>query len=225
VRGFLFPLDLEAFTFYHDAMKPSSAPMKSPRSPGRPREFDIDHALDKAIGVFSELGYQATSLSKLTEAMEIAEGSLYKAFQDKRGVFLAALERYLLLRNDGMQRRLATAATGRDRVKTILAVYAEDSTGKKGQRGCLVVNSMVNLASIDAEMAKRVTERFAVLEKLLVRFIEEGRADGSIAPRVEAATTGRLLLCVVQGMRVVGKTGRTEAEMTRLVDDALRLLG
>src|ERR1700761_6741224 len=104
-------------------MDRSVIPSAGPRSPGRPREFDLDAALDKAIGTFSEIGYHAASLGKLTGAMEIAEGSLYKAFRDKRGVFLAAFERYVRLRGERLARELATARTGRDKVRAILVVY------------------------------------------------------------------------------------------------------
>ena len=60
----------------------------------RPREFDIDQALDRAMGVFWEKGYEGASLQDLLEAMKIARGSLYKAFDDKRGIYLASLDRY-----------------------------------------------------------------------------------------------------------------------------------
>src|SRR6202012_3587065 len=110
----------------------------------------------RAIGPFSETGSHASSLGKLTGAMEIAEASLYKAFRDKRGVFLAAFERYVRLRGERLARELATARTGRDKVRAILVVYAEYSHGKTGRRGCLVVGSAVDLASSDPEMAKRV---------------------------------------------------------------------
>src|SRR5258708_21497705 len=102
------------------------------RGPGRPREFDLDVALDKAIAAFSELGYHATSLSKLTDAMQITEGSLYKAFRDKRAVFLAAFERYLGQRNDRLAFELASARTGREQVKAVLTVYAENSYAQAG---------------------------------------------------------------------------------------------
>lgn len=199
-------------------------PAAAPRGRGRPREFDVDQALDKAIVVFSESGYHATSLGKLTQAMDIAEGSLYKAFGDKRGVFIAAFERYLALRNARLSHELASAITGRDKVKTLLTVYAEASFGKQGQRGCLVVGSAVDLASTDADIAKRVGQQFASLEKRLTGFVEEGQTDGSVSAHVDAATVGRLLLCVAQGMRVIGKTGRTGAEMLSLVENALKLL-
>jgi TetR/AcrR family transcriptional repressor of nem operon len=194
------------------------------RSPGRPREFDLDVALDKAIGTFSEHGYHATSLGKLTAAMEIAEGSLYKAFRDKRGVFLAAFERYVMLRRERLAQELANTRTGRDKVRAILVVYAEYSHGKAGRRGCFVVGSAVDLASSDPEMTKRIVAVLASQERRLVEFIREGQKDGSVSARVDAAVTARLLLCVVQGMRVLGKTGRSREEMTSLVDSALQLL-
>jgi TetR/AcrR family transcriptional repressor of nem operon len=195
-----------------------------PRSPGRPREFDLDQVLDRAIGAFSEDGYAATSLGKLTAAMEITEGSLYKAFRDKRDVFLAAFERYVRLRGERLARELANTITGRDKVRALLAVYAEVSHGKAGRRGCLVVGSAVGLASSDPEMAKRVATVLSSQERRLVEFIEAGQADGSVSSRVDAAITARLLLCVVQGMRVLGKTGRSREAMADLVDSALTLL-
>src|ERR1700761_1859071 len=67
---------------------------------GRPREFDMDEALDRAIRVFCEQGYNATSIGDLIDAMGLASGSIYKAFHDKRAVFLAALDRHVLLRKE-----------------------------------------------------------------------------------------------------------------------------
>lgn len=205
-------------------MVPTSSDIPQIRSPGRPREFDLDQALDGAIGTFSEHGYHATSLGRLTEAMNIAEGSLYKAFRDKRGVFLAAFERYVMLRRERLAEELVAARTGRDKVRAVLTVYAEYSHGKTGRRGCLIVGSAVDLASSDPDMAKRVAAVLVDHEKRLVKFVREGQEDGSVSSLIDVTTTGRLLLCVVQGMRVLGKTGRSREEMTSLVDSALRLL-
>ena len=194
------------------------------RGPGRPREFDLDEALDKAIAAFSQLGYHATSLSKLTDAMAITEGSLYKAFRDKRAVFLAAFERYNRQRSDRLALELASARTGREKVKAVLTVYAENSSGKIGRQGCLVVGSAVDLAASDPEMARRAASVLAEHEKRLAGFIREGQEDGSISSRVDSALTARLLLCLVQGMRVLGKTGRSRDEMDRLIEPAMKLL-
>jgi TetR/AcrR family transcriptional regulator, transcriptional repressor for nem operon len=194
------------------------------RGPGRPREFVLEDVLDKAIVVFSESGFHATSLSKLTAAIGITEGSMYKAFKDKYALFLAAFERYVELRNARMLRHMADARTGRERVRAVLAAYAESSHSSAGRRGCLVVGSAIDLASSDPEMAKRVAEVLKAYEKRLVDCIRQGQEDGSIGARVDAASTGRLLLCVLQGMRVLGKTGRSHAEMTEVVERAMSLL-
>jgi AcrR family transcriptional regulator len=143
------------------------------------KQFDLNEALDKAIDAFSELGYHATSLSRLTTAMEIAEGSLYKAFPDNRAVFLAAFERYVMLRGERLAQELAYARTGREKVGAVLAVYAECSHGKVRRRGCLLVGSAVDLASSDPEMAKRVATVLAGHERRLLDFIRQGQEDGS----------------------------------------------
>jgi TetR/AcrR family transcriptional regulator, transcriptional repressor for nem operon len=205
-------------------MKTSPAASALSRSPGRPRGFDPNEALDRAIGTFSENGYHASSLGKLTAAMEIAEGSLYKAFGDKRGVFLAAFERYVMLRAERLALELTTARTGREKVRAVLTVYAENSHGRVGRRGCLLVGSAVDLAESDPDIAKRVSAVLAGHEKRLVEFIRQGQEDGSVAAQADAEVTARLLLCVMQGMRVLGKTGRSREEMTHLVDRALALL-
>ncbi len=108
--------------------------------------------------VFRERGYHATSIGDLTEAMELASGSIYKAFKDKRTVFLAAFDRYAAMRNDQIRRAAATGKTGRDRLRNVLISYVEVSQGAEGRRGCLVVGSTVELASLDPVIAARVTE-------------------------------------------------------------------
>jgi TetR/AcrR family transcriptional regulator, transcriptional repressor for nem operon len=194
------------------------------RGPGRPREFVLEDVLDKAIAVFSELGFHATSLGKLTAAIGITEGSLYKAFRDKYAVFIAAFERYVELRSARLHQATEKAQTGRQRVQAMLAVYAESSHGSQGRRGCLVVGSAVDLASSDPEMAKRVTDVLKAHEKRIADYISQGQQDGSIAPGVDPESMGRLLLCVVQGMRVLGKTGRSRGEMLDVVEHAMKLL-
>lgn len=194
------------------------------RGPGRPREFAVDDVLDKAIIVFSEYGFHATSMARLTAALGITEGSIYKAFKDKRAIFLAAFERYVSQRNARIAQELASAQTGRACVEAILRLYAEYCHGAVGRRGCLVVGSAVDLASSDADMAKRVASVLKVHEKRLVAAVRQGQGDGSISSRLDAESTGRLLLCVVQGMRVLGKTGRSHGEMMSIVENTLELL-
>ncbi|WP_458150578.1 TetR/AcrR family transcriptional regulator [Bradyrhizobium sp. UFLA05-109] len=193
------------------------------RPPGRPREFDLDVALDKAVRVFCERGYHATSIGDLTAAMELATGSVYKAFRDKHAVFLAALERYTARRQDEVRRAAAQGASGRDRLRNVLLSYIEASKGAEGRRGCLVVGSAVELAAVDPEIAAWVAARLKANEGFLAGLIREGQADGSVPRHIDPDDTARLMICMTQGLRVVGKA-RLPLDSERLVGVAMKLL-
>ena len=181
-------------------------------------------ALDAAIIVFRERGYHATSLSDLRVSMGLATGSIYKAFADKRDVFLAAFDRYTELREAGLQPLLDAENTGLAKLQALLRFYAGSSYGAEGRRGCLVVGSAVELATHDAEVATRVVAALTRLRTRLRDLICLGQSDGSILPTADLDAAADLLLCVLQGLRVVGKIGRTQAQAMAAADQALRLL-
>ena len=194
------------------------------RSRGRPRAFDMDAALDAALRVFSERGYHATSISDLTEAMGLASGSIYKAFKDKRGVFLAAFDRYRAVRRGLLDAELASVETGRDKLHTLITFFAGSSHGEIGRQGCLVVGSAGDLALFDEEAAERVATAFMTDEALLAALIRLGQTDGSISSDVDVSATSLALLCLTKGMRVIGKTGRSGEEMAAAAEAAMKLV-
>ncbi len=194
------------------------------RSRGRPREFDLDKALDQAIRVFRERGYAATSIGDLISAMGLASGSIYKAFRDKRAVFLAAFDRYMSLRNDQIARVANTAKPARERLRDLLAFYVESSKGIEGRRGCLVVGSAVELAIVDREVAARVNASVARNQAFLADLIRRGQADKSIPSHVDAQETARVMVYLTQGMRVVGKAGRPPPDTSTVVDISMKLI-
>jgi TetR/AcrR family transcriptional regulator, transcriptional repressor for nem operon len=199
--------------------------METSRGPGRPREFDMDDALDRAIGVFREHGFHATSVGDLTGAMQLASGSIYKAFKDKRAVFLAAFDRYTSTRNAQFRRVAAIGQSGIERVRDVLAFYVKSSQGAEGRRGCLVVGSAVEMAVCDPEIASRVTTALKNNEAFLAELIRQGQSDGSISSAIDAESTARVMVCLTQGMRVVGKSGRALPEPSTMVGIAMKLLG
>lgn len=191
---------------------------------GRPREFDMEAALDAALLVFRERGYHAASLEDLGTAMKLTPGSIYKAFRDKRAIFLAAFQRYTTTRNAELQELLGVEINGFDKIRAMLIFYAETSHGGEGRRGCLVVGSATQLATFDAEMAGGVTEALKRNETLLRELIRLGQSDGSVPSGIDSAATARTLLCLLQGFRVMGKIGQPRAEMLSAVDQAMRLI-
>lgn len=184
----------------------------------------MDDVLDRAVRIFCERGYHATSIGDLTGAMKLASGSVYKAFKDKRSVFLAALDRYKTVRDAKLRDAIGTAKTGQDRVRKALTFYAESSCGASGRQGCLVVGSTAELAALDGEAAQWVKSALVRNEALICELIRQGQTDGSIPAHVDREATARLMLCLIQGMRLVGKTGRTRQEMAVVVDVALKIL-
>ncbi|WP_137157889.1 TetR/AcrR family transcriptional regulator [Rhizobium sp. FKL33] len=194
------------------------------KSRGRPREFDTEAALDAAMALFIERGYAATAVSDLGEAMGLTAGSIYKAFGDKRGVFVAALERYTSTRDLRIADHLADAANGRERLKLLIDYYAGNSHGESGRRGCLVIGSARDMALFDPELRTRIEKAVAVRESLILDTIRGGQADASIPGHVDAEATAKALLCLLYGMRVIGKTGRSEAEMRAIAATAMKLL-
>jgi TetR/AcrR family transcriptional regulator, transcriptional repressor for nem operon len=191
---------------------------------GRPREFDMDQALDGAIRVFRERGYHAASIGDLTDAMGLASGSIYKAFKDKRDIFLAAFDRYTMLRNAQIQQVAGAAKSARERLRDLLAFYLESSRGVEGRRGCLVVGSAVELAIFDRDVAARVGTSLANNEALLAALIRAGHLDRSVPAEVDPEETARVMVCLTQGMRVVGKAGRAPPDPAITIEIAMKLL-
>jgi TetR/AcrR family transcriptional regulator, transcriptional repressor for nem operon len=189
----------------------------------RPREFDMDEALDKAVLVFRERGYHGTSITDLTAAMALTSGSVYKAFKDKRGIFLAAFDRYKERRDPLIRAQVERGATGRERLFNVLGFFAGSSHGVEGERGCLVVGTATELATLDDEVAQRVKRSLDRNEALLEELIRQGKDDGSIATALDDRTAARLVLCVLQGMRVVGTTGRSKKEMLAVAEAAMHI--
>ena len=204
--------------------KPARLLPDAGRPRGRPREFDMDEALDRAIKVFCEQGYNATSIGDLIEAMGLASGSIYKAFKDKRAVFLAALDRHIMLRKEQIAAAARSSKPARERLRDVLAHFVEVSKGIEGRRGCMVVGSAVELAILDREVAARVSASLGKNEAFLGELIREGQADGSIPARIDPEATARVMVCLTQGLRVVGKSGRAPQDTAAAVDIAMKLL-
>lgn len=191
---------------------------------GRPRLFQIDDALDKAIPVFCERGFHGASLNDLADGMELTQGSIYKAFKDKRGVFLAALERQETLYSAKLRKVVDSVRSGRGKLRAALLFYVELSQGAEGMQGCLVVSTAVELASVDAEIAEWVKNSFKRREIFLQNLIRQGQVDGTISKNIDCQGTAWLMLFLFQGLRVVGKTGVNRNELLAIVKVAMKTL-
>ena len=194
------------------------------RHAGRPREFDMDEVMDGALAVFRERGYHAASLGELGSAMKLTPGSIYKAFDGKKALFLAAFDRYVGGRQVGLRRLVEAEQNGRDKLHAALLFYAESSHGVEGLRGCLVVGAAAELAILDPEVADRTKAALRYIEITIGDLVREGQADGSIPTAVDGDSCAFLLFCAVQGFRIAGKAGRSRADAVAAVGQAMRLV-
>jgi AcrR family transcriptional regulator len=187
---------------------------------GRPREFDLDQALDAAINVFWSQGYEGTTLDDLTKAMGISRPSLYAAFGDKETTFKRAVDRYAQVDQHYVETALAQP--------TALAVAAEylrghilASTNPDRPPGCLTVQGGVSGSRADQRVVQFLNvHRAAVEERLAARF-EQAIADGDLSPDEDPADLARYLLTVTSGQAVQAGAGATRAQLSRVAERAL----
>ncbi|MGH8146131.1 MAG: TetR/AcrR family transcriptional regulator [Rhodanobacteraceae bacterium] len=191
---------------------------------GRPREFDMDRVLDAAVQVFRARGYNATSIADLRAAMGLTAGSLYKAFKDKRAIFIAALDRYIASRDESISRHLRNTRTGRERILALLRSYADVSHDAEGRCGCMVLGGLMEVDTFDVALARRFHQALAQVERRFGEFIELGIRDGSLPNHLDPRGSARYLLCVAEGLRVLGKHGARVDDIEMVVDLAMGAL-
>lgn len=189
---------------------------------GRPRSFDRDTALERALMVFWKHGYDATSIALLTEAMGIGAPSLYAAFGDKRALFDAALDSYSKTYGAFIVQTLRADASARVTVERLLREAAAMFTGKDHPPGCLVITAATNCAPQSAPVQKRLRSFRALTVRALEEKMESDKAGGELPPGVDAHALALFYSSVLQGMSAQARDGASRAELEAVVSAALR---
>lgn len=182
---------------------------------GRPRAFNKDEALDRAMNVFWRQGYEGASLAELTKAMGINAPSLYAAFGNKEGLLRAALDRYGQLRAEFM-RHVLEAPTAREAAARILLGTAEKLTDPDNPPGCLFVQAGLACgAGAEAVPSELAGRRAADEDALRARF-ERAKAEGDLPPSSDPAALASFLSTVLQGMGVQAAAGATRDDLRKV---------
>jgi len=188
---------------------------------GRPRAFDIDEALDRAVDVFWRQGYEGTALSDLTEAMGINRPSLYATFGNKDALFRKVLDRYI----EGPGAYAARALdlpTAREVVEALVYGAINLTAGPNTPRGCLNVRG-AQACGPDGELARREAQtRRTAGETKLVRRLGRARTEGDLPAGADPADLARYVLTVTDGIAVQAAGGASRAKLRRIADLALR---
>ncbi|MEU4579802.1 TetR/AcrR family transcriptional regulator [Nonomuraea sp. ATR24] len=185
----------------------------------RPRTFDEDRALEGAMRAFWESGYEATSTRDLCEATGLGRSSVYNAFDGKRELFVRALGHYMEQKDAKLFELLERDLPIREKVRVLLQSVAEGDPGEPP--GCLVVNSMVELAPRDPEIAEILRRDQERRFEALRAAIGLARARGELGPGKDPAALARFVAAVVSGMRVVARAGGDRAALEAIAATAL----
>lgn len=191
----------------------------------RPREFEIEDALRKAAEVFRLRGYHAASLEDLIEGTGLAKGSLYKAFHDKKSLFLAALDLYAREARERFRATLEVDGSPRAAIRQTLMSYVDRVQTSSGCAGCLLTNTAVELGAQDPEVAAAVDDSFHRRTDLFEAAVRRAQAAGEVPPHRDPRALAEFLELTVQGLRVQGKTRPDPAVLARSIDVALGALG
>lgn len=189
----------------------------------RPREFDPDQAIDKAVEVFWRQGYKATSVQDLVDAMGIQRGSLYAAFGSKAGLFAAAMDRYM---TEVSSRRLLEDESRpiREVLAEFLAGLVDMAVADRSRRGCLITNTAVELTPHDRVVAAKIARNLGDMEDMLTRRLAAAQAAGEIRRDRPPRALARFLVGAIQGLRVMSKVTPERERLQDIADIALASL-
>lgn len=190
----------------------------------RTKEFDPDAVLQKALELFWERGYEATSMADLVGYLGIARASIYATFGGKHELYLRALDRYVQARDPGLVEMLSQPGPVLPTVRALVEAYAAESLGDDRRRGCLVVNTAVELMPGDAQAARRVETSWDTLETALTSALTRARAQGEIDKVKDPRALARFLLVVLQGLRVLGHAHPDPGRLRDAAAQALSVL-
>jgi AcrR family transcriptional regulator len=197
----------------------AKAPATPKRPRGRPRSFDRDQALQRAMEVFWAKGFEATSLMDLTEAMDISPPSLYAAFGDKEKLFLEAVERYQDRRGESCP--YCNEPTARAAIEKLLVYMAEELTSRDHPRGCLMMMAAATTGgSSDKLQAALTAKRMAAKLRLKAR-IERGIEEGDVPATADASALADFYSTIINGMAMQGREGATRKSLMATVATAM----
>jgi AcrR family transcriptional regulator len=203
-------------------MKKDSAPQpaKPKRPRGRPRSFDREAALDSAMEVFWNKGFEAASLNDLTKAMGINPPSLYAAFGDKEKLFLEAIERYEA--RIGESCPYACEPTARASVERLLGDLAEEFTDSGHPRGCMIVMAAATATGTSAHFQQALAKQRDEGRARLRQRIQQGIKDGDLPPDADATALANFYSAIIAGMSMQARDGASRKTLLAMVETAMR---
>lgn len=188
------------------------------------KSFDEDAVVEKAMKVFWEKGYEATSINDLIKGTGIGRGSLYNAFGGKQSLFHQALLKY---HSENHRATLAKLEALDDPLKAIHGLFdavTRQTIADKEKKGCFLINTTLELWAHDAKTRALIKQGHDETIAFFRRCIEVGQARKEIPPSVDPLATAKVLLSLMIALRVLGRGAFTDKDLREFADQADRLL-
>lgn len=185
---------------------------------GRPKSFDREQVLEKALTLFWQRGYGATGLGELTEHMGIGRQSLYNAFGDKHSLYLEALRSYTEQRYKHVRGILEAEGSPMDNLRRFLAELRSEALDSCC--GCMMVNSSTEIGDVDEAAARILESSQARFEQLFSEHLERAKQAGELTSAASPQTLARFVANTLNGLAVTSRLGMSEKEL----DDVLYTL-
>ncbi len=187
---------------------------------GRHREFDVDEALDAALSVFWQKGYEGASFEDLTNATGVARPGLYAAFGNKESLFIRALDRY-----DAKYMTFMSAALDEPKSRDVVRRILEGSVGVQTlnptTRGCLGLNGALACSDDGEPIRKELIKRRNATEGALRTRLERARQEGDLPRSADCSVLAGYVMSINQGLAVQAKAGAAKTKLASIVEHVL----
>lgn len=183
----------------------------------RPPEYDRDTVVAQATAVFWERGYGRTSISHIVAATGLKPGSLYAAFGSKKGMFLEVIDRYNGEFVDKLRRLRRAEGSPLGRLTKLLDEIVEDTVTGRDRRGCLTVNSLLELSQHDADIAASLTTHNERIRDAFGELIHDAQNAGEIPSGRDVGELAAFLMNNIWGMRVLCKSNPSRESLNAIV--------
>ena len=190
----------------------------------RPKEFNPDEVLDKAMHVFWHKGYEATSMEDLLTAMDLNRGSLYDTFGDKRQLFLKVMDRYCTTLVGSKFSLLDQPGPALPKLRQFIFGMVEGALADPQRRGCLIANTVMELAPHEKDIAGKVSQVMKMGEDAFFRILARAKAQGELGPDKDPRTLARFLTTMMQGTIVMIKAGASADTVKQTAETAFSIL-